>query len=74
VAEAWEKMGLVARTPEGGSYRLVLCTHLGEVVWAKCPSCGSALEGAKALFLEPMDCPRCHASGLFVILAAAAAP
>lgn len=72
VAEAWEKMGLVTRTPDGGSYRLTLSTRLGEVVRAKCPSCGHDCEGSKSLFLEPMECPECQDTGLFVILAPSA--
>ena len=71
-AEAWHKMGLVTRTPDGGSYRLAICTRLGEMVPAKCPSCGNTFEGSKALFLEPMDCPKCKRTGLFVVLAACA--
>lgn len=72
VAEGWEKMGLISRSPEGGSCRLALCTRLGEMVRAKCSSCGNTLEGSKGLFLEPMDCPRCQRASLFVILGAAA--
>lgn len=67
-AEAWESMGLVRRTPEGGSYRLVLSTRMGEVIRAKCPSCGNVTEGTKAVFLEEVPCSHCRAKALFVML------
>ncbi len=66
-AEAWEKMGLLHRTPEGASYRLALSTRLGEVISAKCPSCGTVAEGPKAMFFEELPCPECHAAVSFVI-------
>jgi hypothetical protein len=68
LAERWEAMGLVRRTPEGGSYRLKLSTRLGEVVFGKCPSCGAVLDAPKAMFLEPTHCPACRVSVSFVIL------
>ena len=68
VAETWEKMGLLQRTPEGGSYRLALSTRMGKVVSAKCPSCGAVAEAPKAMFLEDMSCPHCRAKVLFVLL------
>ena len=67
-AEAWEKMGLVRRTPEGRSYRLALSTRMGEIVSGKCPSCGAVAEAPKAMFLEELTCQYCQASGVFVIL------
>jgi hypothetical protein len=68
VAEAWEKMGLLRRAPEGGSYRLALCTRMGGIVSAKCPACGSITEAPKAMFLEELTCPKCRTKALFVIL------
>ncbi len=68
-AEAWEKMGLLHRKPEGGSYRLALSTRMGEVVSAKCPSCGEVTEAPKAMLLEETACTGCRAKVLFVILA-----
>lgn len=70
VAEDWHKMGLLRRVPEGGSYALTLATQMGEVVKAKCPSCGCLTEGTKGVFLEKMPCPKCTAVGLFVLLGA----
>ncbi len=68
VAEAWERMGLVSRTPDAGSRRLSLSTQMTEAVLAKCPSCGVVARGAKARFLGELTCPKCRATVLFVIL------
>ena len=70
VAESWEKMGLVRRVPRHHSYLLALATRMGEVVPAKCPSCGKVEEAPKAMFLEPLKCPKCRKSALFVFLMA----
>lgn len=70
MAEAWEKMGLLRREPESGTYRLSLSTRMGEVVAGKCPACGSIVEVPKAVCLEKMACPECEATALFVILSA----
>ncbi len=68
IADTWEKMGLLTRTPESGSYRLALATRMGGVVNAKCPSCGNVVSAPKAMLLEKSDCPECRKSVLFVIL------
>jgi predicted RNA-binding Zn-ribbon protein involved in translation (DUF1610 family) len=68
VAEEWETMGLLRRTPEGGSCRLALVTSMEELVRGKCPSCGNVVEASKALLLEQLPCPKCRVTGLFVIL------
>ena len=67
-AEAWEKMGLLRRTPEDRSYRLTLVTRMGEIVSGKCPDCGAVADAPKAMFLEELACPDCRAKALFVIL------
>ncbi len=72
VVETWEKMGLVRRTPEGGSYRLSLVTRMDQVVRAKCPSCGAVAKAKKSRFLENQVCPQCRTTASFVILAEAA--
>jgi len=69
MTEAWEKMGLLRRTPEGGSYRLALSTRMGELVNAKCSACGEVVAGPKAMFFEQSSCPECRNSVMFVILA-----
>jgi hypothetical protein len=69
MAEMWEKMGLVDRTPEGGSYRLSLSTRTGRVVFGRCGSCGHVAEAPKAMFLEALPCPECETESNFVILA-----
>jgi hypothetical protein len=68
VAEAWEKMGLLTRSPEGRSYCLTLSTRMGEVVPAKCSACGVVSEAPKAIFLEKLSCPDCDATAVFVLL------
>lgn len=69
VAEAWSRMGLLARTAAGRSYTLSLATRMGEVVPAKCPACGHVAESPKGMFLEQLTCPECRASVVFVLLA-----
>jgi hypothetical protein len=73
VAENWERMGLLNRIPAGRSYRLTLCTRMGEIVRGKCPACGHLDEAPKAMFLEQMACPKCRARVVFVLLAASTA-
>ena len=68
IIEAWEKMGLLRREPEGGTYRLALSTRMGELVSAKCPACGNVSEAPKAMCLEENACPECKTTVLFVIL------
>jgi hypothetical protein len=68
VAEAWEKMGLVCRTPDRGSYRLALATRMGQLVEGKCPGCGHIDRAPKAMFLEEIACPSCGRAVWFVLL------
>ena len=69
LAETWERMGLLFRSPEGGSYRLSFCTRMDDPVLAKCPSCGAVGKTPKTRFLDNLACPKCHASVNFVFLA-----
>ena len=69
VAEDWEKMGLLRRTPDGGSYRLALATRMGEVVPAKCSACGAVSMAPKSMLLENTTCPHCKATVSFVFIA-----
>ncbi len=68
IAEDWEKMGLVNRLAEGGSYRLALSTRMNAVVPAKCPQCGVVVEAPKAIWLEKTACPECNVNVLFVLV------
>lgn len=72
IADTWVKMGLLTRTPEGGSYRLALSTRMGGVVNAKCPSCGTVASAPKAMLLEKSQCPECGQTVHFVLLAVTA--
>lgn len=69
LAESWEKMGIVERAPEGGSYRVRLRTRMGGVCSGKCPACGGIAQAPKAMFLEPLTCTDCGGQQVFVILA-----
>jgi hypothetical protein len=68
VAEVWEKMGLIRRTPEAGSYRLALVTSLDAVVPGKCPACGHIATAPKAALLEELGCTQCKTTVLHVLL------
>lgn len=68
LSESWAAMGLVGRVAEAGSYRITLSTRMGQVVSAKCPSCGKISEAPKGMFLEKMACPDCKKRVLFVLL------
>jgi hypothetical protein len=69
MAETWEKMGLLSRTPEGGSYRLSLSTRMDEPILAKCPSCAALGKAPKSKFLDDVTCPKCHVNVSFVFFA-----
>jgi hypothetical protein len=68
IATAWGKMGLVRRAPDRQSYRLSLCTRMGEIIAAKCPSCGHITEAPKAMLLDELICPNCRTKAPFVLL------
>jgi hypothetical protein len=63
----WEKMGVVVSTSLGVSGCFQLTTRMGEMVFAKCSSCGRTSEGPKAAFLEPTRCDACRSTSSFVI-------
>ncbi len=68
IAETWAEMGLIKRTPHGGSYLLTFFTRLDEKVRGKCPSCGATGSGVKARLLEDITCPKCQTSVHFVLI------
>jgi hypothetical protein len=69
IVAIWQKMGLVARLPEGNSYRVSLCSRMNQDTMAKCVSCGAVAKAHKSLFLDQVTCPRCHSATSFVLLA-----
>lgn len=69
IAEKWERMGLLQRTPSGGSYELSLITRMGQIVSGKCSACGTITQAPKAMFLEDLTCPKCSQIADFVLLA-----
>jgi hypothetical protein len=68
IAETWERIGIVRRTPENHSYRLQLVTRLGEGIRGKCPNCGVVGKATKLRLLDKLDCPKCRVIGMFVLL------
>lgn len=68
IAKQWESMGIVQRTPQGGSYQLSFFTQLTKVVPGKCPSCGATGKAAMGRFLEELCCPKCRSTVHFVYL------
>jgi hypothetical protein len=68
IVAAWEKMGLLRRTPEGNTYRLAFSTRLGQPMPAKCPECGHVTEAPKAMLLDELSCPQCRKRVLFVLI------
>jgi hypothetical protein len=69
LAETWERMGLLSRLSEGGSYQLSFCTRMDEPASAKCPSCAAIGKAPKSKLLHELACPKCHSHVLFVLLA-----
>jgi hypothetical protein len=69
VVGAWTKMGLVHQTERENSFTVALATRMGQIVSAKCPSCGTVVQGPKGMFVEPAHCTECRHTGLFVLLA-----
>ena len=68
IAETWERMGLLCRVPEGGSYRLSLVSRLETRVRGKCASCGVTGQADKFHLFQEIQCPKCKASGFWVIM------
>jgi hypothetical protein len=68
MAETWEQMGVVQRTPDGGSYRVTITTCLGDTIRGKCPSCGVTGKATRERFLEEIKCPKCQATVHFVFV------
>lgn len=68
IAESWEQLGLLMRTPEGGSYRLEFRTRMDNPITAKCGLCGVIVKGAKSKLLEPRTCPKCKSPSEFTLL------
>ncbi len=68
ITEIWERMALVRRVPDGGSFRVALATRMDALTSAKCPSCGVAVKGLKVKLLDKVTCPKCRTKVLFVLL------
>jgi hypothetical protein len=69
LAEAWEGLGLIHRMPNGNSYCLRLATDLSRPAAAKCPAYGEVVIIPKRDALAPADCPACHQTAPFVLVA-----
>ena len=68
IAESWEKIGLIRRTSDRGSYRLSLTTRIDAETAAKCPACGTVINEVMYKLLEKSTCPKCQTKGSFVFL------
>jgi hypothetical protein len=68
ISEDWEKLGLIERIPERGSYRLSLATRVSAVVRGKCRSCGATGKAAMGILLYEIVCPKCKTSSKFVFV------
>jgi hypothetical protein len=68
IAQTWEAMGLIRRSPEGGPNGFVLATQMQSHSLGKCSACGAIGKAAKAKFLDKMNCPKCKQTAFFVIL------
>ncbi len=67
-AEMWEKMGLLNRKAERGSYKLDFQTRMDAVIHGKCPACGENVEAPKSMLIERQRCPECQEEIRFVLL------
>lgn len=68
IAESWEKIGLIRRTSERGSYRLSFSTRIDDETIAKCPACGAVIQQLKYKLFEDVVCPKCRTKSTFVFL------
>jgi hypothetical protein len=68
IAERWEKMGLVRRSPSMGSYTLRLTTELDATTYAKCHCCGAVVRSTRLDLLQSRDCTGCSQVSEFCIL------
>lgn len=68
IVECWEQVGVVSRSPEGGSYRIRLRTPLAEQIQGKCTECGFLWRMPKRDLLMKTNCQSCNKSVHFVLL------
>ena len=68
IATTWEQMGLLGRTPKGGTYELAFRTRMGQMTSAKCPECGEVTQAPKAMLLDELACPACGRRVVFVLV------
>lgn len=71
ICETWERMGLLRRVPEKGSYIVSLISRLDTRMRAKCGSCGATGQADKFHLYQEIQCPKCKATGFWVIIPAA---
>ncbi|MBI3836686.1 MAG: hypothetical protein HY288_01965 [Planctomycetia bacterium] len=69
IAAVWESVGILCRSPDGGSHRLALYTQMNESALGKCSNCGTVGKAPKAKFLVEINCPKCRTRTFFIILA-----
>jgi len=64
----WENMGLIctATSDDGAAIRR---GWRDQRMSAKCPHCGATARTKRRGFIHPLECPRCHKVGDFVVVA-----
>lgn len=67
IIEVWEKLGILLRHAEDGTYRLIFKTRLDTELTGFCPNCGVHGKGRKELFFRPVKCQKCGTEGHYHI-------
>jgi hypothetical protein len=74
IAETWETMDVIHRTPDRATFRLSFQTRMDAETDAKCPSCGTVVTRCKSQFLNEMACPNCRTRARYRFVFIEAAP
>jgi hypothetical protein len=59
IVDLWERLGILDRQPENGSYQLYFRTRLDAEVTGRCPNCGVRGKGRKDAFFPSAKCQKC---------------
>lgn len=68
IAESWDDLNIIQRTPLRGSYSLSMSTSLMNDIRGKCSSCGATGKASIGTFLDALLCPKCEVATTFVML------
>ena len=67
IVELWERLGVLDRKADDGSYHLHFRTRLDTEVTGRCPNCGVRGKGRKDAFFPPVKCQKCGTVGHYHI-------